>query len=194
MARTKSVRIKAKRGRPRKEGEREPNGRPSRSGIAHEPADRVAIEARMRRLGLNAEDAKNQKAASFIGLLNMRGADDGLSDHQYDAAVAFQELHQAMQRSIQSPGAIYDPQAIGGAGSDPDAYEKWFKSVNQQYTDAGKAIMEAQFENKAENLLAAVDFVLIRNEPWEHMVGATRIVCNVLARHFKIVEGSRKAA
>jgi hypothetical protein len=194
-AEKKRKRDESKRvGRPRKDGAREPNGQPSRSGRHHEPADKVAIEARARQMGITVEQAKDQKAASFVGYLNIIGPQDGLSTQQYEAAVTFQDLYRQYQRTIKSPGALYDPNAMGGEGLDPDAYADWVKRVGQRYNDARKAIQDAQFDHKHENLWAAVDYILIREQPVHTLIGATRLVCNSLARHFKIGDGSRKAA
>lgn len=189
---SKAAKLKQKRaGRPRKEGYREPNGRISR---CTEPAAKVATEARARQLGITVEQATDQKAASFVGYLSIIGQADGLSSQQYQAAVAFQDLYRQYQRTIKSPGAIYDPNAMGGEGLDVDAYDDWVKRVGVKYNAARKAIQDAQFENKHENLWAAVDYVLMRDEPVHHLIGATRITCNVLARHFNIGDGSRRAA
>src|SRR5690554_5630163 len=95
-ARTKAAKIQAKRGKPgrprRKGAVREPNGRISRSGIRHEPADKTAIEARMRHMGLSRDQAQDQKAATYIGYLNLVGREDGLSDSQYEAATNYLSL------------------------------------------------------------------------------------------------------
>lgn len=192
---SKAAKLKVKRakaGRPRKSGTREPNGRISRTGIRHEPADRVAIQARMRQMGITADQAKDQKAGSFIGYLSIMGPSDGLSDQQYEAATEFRELYQRYQRAIKSPGAIYDPNAMGGEGLDPDAYDEWVQRIAARYEDARKAIHDVQFEHRHENLWAAVDYILIRDERVHHLIGAARIACNALARYFKIAEGSCK--
>ena len=67
-ARTAAAKRKAKRGRPKMENAaREPSGRISRSGIDHGPADIVALDARRRHLGVTKDQAKDQRAGSFIG-------------------------------------------------------------------------------------------------------------------------------
>lgn len=173
---------------------REPSGRVSRSGIAHGPADKVALDARARHLGLNKDKAKDQKAGSFIGYLSLIGPRDGLSEIQYQAALAFHELYLQYQRALKAPGAQYDPIAVGGDGVDPDAYAEWVQSTKDKFDAARAAVMEAQFDNKSENLLAAADYVLMRDQPMHHLIGATRILCNNLVRHFRIGEKRREAA
>lgn len=176
------------------EGYREPNGRLSRSGRDHLPADTVALDARMKQFGVSRSMAKDQKASTFIGRLCLSGPATGLSEGQYEAAVTYRSLYNAWQRAVQSPGAIYDPQAIGGDGTDPEAYAEWVASVKARYTAARQAVHDAQFDNRVENLLAALDYIILRDQQVHHLIGAARLVCNALARHFKIVEGSRAAA
>lgn len=194
-ARSAAAKRKAKRGRPMIEGvAREPNGRISRSGIDHGPADVVALDARRRHLGLTKEQAKDQKAGSFIGYLSLLGPADGLSEIQYQAAVAFHELYLQYQRAVKAPGAQYDPTAAGGEGLDPDAYAEWVRSTKDKFDAARAAVMESQLDNKTENLLAAADYVLMRDHPVHHLIGATRILCNDLVRHFRIGEKRRENA
>lgn len=190
---SKANRKRAARGRPRKEGIREPNGRLSRTGIVHEPADKTAIEARMRQLGLSKDSAKDQKAGSYIGYLNMLGPVDGLSTAQYDGAMAYLVFHERYKRSVQSPGAMYDPEAIGGSAVDPDAYANWCKALEAERLAIQDAIQGEQNYSR-ENLWAALQIVVVEDQHMPHLVGATRLVCNVLARHFKTDGERRKAA
>jgi hypothetical protein len=189
-ARTKAAKRDARRGRPRKDGAREPNGRPSR---AKSPPDSVAVENRARRLGISAGNARDQKAGTFIGYLSMIGPRDGVSQEQYEAAQSYLRLRAAHLRAIQAPGAIYDPEAIGGAGMDPEAYAKWVRHIEGQYEDVRQQIQDAQNATR-ENLWAALDLVVIRGEELHHMIGATRVLCNVLARFFASGASSRRAA
>ena len=190
---TKSNRKRAARGRPRKEGTREPNGRLSRTGIVHEPADKLAIDTRVRRLGLAKDDAKDQLAGSFIGYLSMMGAADGLSRAQYEGAQAYLTFRDRYMRSVQSPGAMYDPEAIGGTALDPEAYAKWCASLEAERDTLQKAI-QAEQNYSRENLWAALQIVVIEDQHIHHLIGATRLVCNILARHFKTNGEKRKAA
>lgn len=186
-ARTKAERLRRKKGRKKIEGvAREPNGRISRSGIDHGPADIVALEARQRHLGLTREQAKDQKAGTYIGYLNILGRRDGLSDDQYDAAVEFQSLYLAYQRAIQSPGRLLDGEAGIASSEVTDAYEEWVKRTRKAYQECRDAIQEAQFEHRHCNLWAALDLCVIQGHHMPHMLGDLRILCNALARHFRI--------
>jgi hypothetical protein len=193
MARTKSAKLASKRGRKRKEGAREPNGRPSRSGIDHGSPIDAPLKARARRLGISEDKAMDQKAGSFIGYLNIIGPRDGLSDAQYEGAQQYLKLRHRVARAIQSPDAIYDPDAIAGGGQDPEAYARWCKDVLAEDKAIRSQIQEAQNYSR-DNLWAALQYVVIDGQAMHHMIGATRILCNVFARHFKTARDNRRVA
>jgi len=186
---TKAAKIKARKGKPgrprRKGAVREPNGRISRSGIRHEPADKTAIEARMRHMGLSRDQAQDQKAATFIGYLNLMGREDGLSDSQYEAATNFLSLRDAYLRSLKAPGVVYDGEGCSSSSDEvTEDYEDWAKRTKERYDDCRKAIQEEQ-NNSRENLWAALDLVVIRDQWLPHMIGPTRMLCNALGRFFR---------
>ncbi len=184
-----------KRGRPMEAvAYREPNGRASR---AREPVDKPALEARAKHLGISVLNAKNQLAASFIGRLHMqyqawsvRAPKDTprpaecLSDREYAAAVRFLDLHNDRLKVIQADSAHYDHRSTGEGNI--DAMEEWAARVNDEYRLVRKAIQEAQNDNRSENLWAALDLCIIQDHPFSHMVGGLRILCNSMARHWKI--------
>lgn len=194
-AKTKAEKLRVKRGRPMAiVAHREPNGRASR---AAEPVDKLALETRARKLGLTVIDAKNQLAATFIGRLFMqhraweeRGGSehrrplDSLTERQHKAAVKYRDLHNDYLKAVGAPGAFYDGKSV--AGGDDEAHAKWAVGVKESHTEARKAILAAQGENRGENLMAALDYCILRDEPMVHMIGALRILCNALARHWKI--------
>lgn len=180
-ARTKA----AKRGRRKLAGPREPNGRISRSGIDHSPADVVALDARRRHLGLPKDKARDQRAGTYIGYLNILGRRDGLSDDQYEAAQEFLSLREAYLRAIMAPGRRIDSDCGTPSPEITEAYEEWARATIERYEECRRAIQEAQNETRTENLWAALDLILIRDERLPHMIGATRVLCNALARYFK---------
>lgn len=165
------------------EGAREPNGRLSRSGIPHEAADVVAIAARMKHLGIDKDQARDQKAATFIGYLNLLGSTDGLSDRQHDGAKRFLELRGAYLRAIKAPGSQVDDDHAG-SGNLTEAYEEWVANTKRRYLACRGAVQEAQNMSREENLWAALDLVIIEDRALHHMVGATRLLCNALAKFF----------
>lgn len=186
-ARTKAAKVKAKRGRPKMQNvAREPNGRVSRSGMDHGPADIVALDARRRHLGLTRDQAKDQKAGTFIGYLNLIGPRDGLSNNQYEAATNYLGLHDAYLRAINAPGRVLDGEMGTPTSEVSDAYVDWVIDTKEIYADCRKAIQEAQNQNRGSNLWAALDLCIIQDQHFHHMVGDLRILCNSLARFFRI--------
>lgn len=184
-ARTQAA--KRRKGRPRMEtAYREPNGRPSRAKEPRESPDTVALAARVRHLGLTLVKAKDQKAATFIGYLAILGNDDGLSERQYDAAVKYLDLRDSYLQSLKAPNAEKENEC-GGTASEfvSPAYEDWCEDIRETWDECKKAIQEAQNQNRSENLWAAVDLCIIQNHRLHHMIGATRLVCNCLAKFFR---------
>lgn len=165
---------------------REPNGRVSRSGIDYGPADVVAIDARMRHTGLSREKARDQKAETFIGYLNLIGPRDGLSDSQYSAAINFLNLRTAYWRSIKAPGVALDGENTGTPSDviSPE-YEDWVADVKEVYGNCRRAIQDSQNENRGSNLWAALDLCVVEDQRLFHMIGDVRIVCNALAKFFQ---------
>jgi len=192
-ARTKAAKIKAKRGRPKKEGVlRTPSGQISR---AKEPPAKVAQLARMRIFGMSASEALSELAGDNLGRLHMawkRDKAEGISTSQYDAAERYREVYNDKRKAECSAGAYYDNVGSIGA-SDPDEYEAWVKRAKQAYTDARKAIDEAQAETRNGNLYAAVQFMLENDQFFPHMLGDIRLACNALHRHF-FTQKRRKVA
>lgn len=192
-ARTKARKLQAKRGRPRMEDvAREPNGRPSRSGIAHEAIDKLALDARRRMLGLKRDEAKDQKAGSFIGYLSMIGPRDGISHAQYEGAQQYLRLRESYKRAVKSPDALYDDMATLSTG-DEEAYEAWAKSITSERDSLHQQIQEAQNSSR-ENLWAALQLVILDDQKLHHLIGATRVLCNVFVRHFRIGAQNGRAA
>lgn len=182
-ARTKAAKLAAKRGRPPKDVPyREPNGRASR---AEEPADKVALEARARHMGLTLNEAKDQRAATFIGYLAILGPIDGISERQYEAFNDFLKLRNDWLASKKIPGAEYDNEGKGGGGDFvTDAYIDWCHSVHDTYTACRRAIKEAQNENRNISLWGALDMCVVGNIRVYGLIGDLRILGNVLAKFF----------
>lgn len=182
---TKAQHVKKIGGRPRIHGKlREPNGRVSRAKGPKEPIDKLAIEVRARRFGLNFNEAKNPMAATYIGRLAMKGAANGLSQDQYDAALQFLKIRNDYRCSLLSPGAFYEKTGQTMNVDNMQEYTDWVLRARQRYAKAMKAIQEAQFDNGHENLYAALQYVIINDVELDNLLGAARMVLNALARHF----------
>jgi hypothetical protein len=183
-AATRAAKLRQKRGRPKHEVEyREPNGRASRS---EEPADKLALETRARRLGLTVIQAKDQRAETYIGYLAILGPRDGLSETQYEAAIQFLRLRADWLMSKKAPNAAVNNEAIGMPSAEiSDAYIQWCSDIDDRYTACRKAIQAAQGEHRTDNLWAALDLCVIQGQRFDHMIGATRLVCNALVKFFR---------
>ncbi|EJF92660.1 hypothetical protein [Bartonella tamiae] len=182
-ARSKAEKLRLKRGRPRLEGvEREPNGRKSRAKKPKEAADKLTIEMRAKHTGLTLQQAKDPRSVTYIGRLYMMGIQgSGISEDQYNAAIKYLEIDNNYKKALCSDGAYYD-------GYSPllndETQEEFCIKAKQQYRDTKKAIQEAQFDNKFDNLYAALQYVIIEDLELPHLVGTTRLLLNALARHF----------
>lgn len=187
----------ARRGRKRTEHvAREPNGRISRS--LRDPADRVALEARARHLGLVVNNdtkytelaaaVKDQKLSTFIGYLARLGERrkaDGISKDQEAAAYDYLALYRRYQRAIKSPGALYDSMPfIPDDTEGSEAYSNWCKATVDRFEAAKRALQDKQNYSRG-NILAAVDYSVIRDEEHWHMLGDLREGLNALAHFFR---------
>ena len=161
---------------------REPSGRISRAA----PADVVALDARRRHLGLTRDQARDQKAGTFIGYLSLIGPRDGLSRIQYDAATNYIGLREAYLRAIGAPGRVIDGDAGTPVAEVIDAYIDWVIDTKEVYADCRKAIQEAQNESRHANLWGALDLCIHQDQALHHMIGDLRLLTNALARFFRI--------
>lgn len=183
-AKSKAERARKLRGRPRKQGKlREPNGRVSR---AKEPIHKLATSIRAKAHNLTVEQASNPMSATFIGRMAMMGRAGGLSQEQYDVALKFLEIRNDYRCSLLSPGAYYEKTGIRLDAENMEAYTTWVLRTRKRYNAALKAIQEAQFDNRHENLYAAIQYIIIDDRDLPNLLGATRMVLNALARHFLI--------
>lgn len=132
------------------------------------------------------DQAKDQKAGTFIGYLNILGRVDGISDDQYAAAISFLDLRHAYLRAIKAPNGEIDSGVPGSSGDTvSEEYERWCESTIKRYMECRKAIQEAQNMHRMENLWAALDHCIIRGDRQSHMIGSIRVLCNALARFFR---------
>ena len=175
--------LKRRPGRPRLEGIlREPNGRPSRAKKPREAVDRLAILMRAKHTGLSETDAKDPRASTYIGRLFIAGIDKGgISEDQYNAALKFIEVDNNYKKALLSPTAYYDE---FNSTPNPERYEAFCKRAKKQYLAAREAIQEAQFDNKIDNLYAALQYIVLEDREMHHLVGAVRLVLNALNKHF----------
>lgn len=180
---SKAEKLRRKRGRPRVENvAREPNGRISRNPANTNNAE---IKRRAERLGLTVVQARDQKAATFIGYLNLIGKVDGVSGDQYDAAIKFLDLRRSYLLAIKAPNAERGEDAGGYPSPEiSEPYVEWCRATVERYHDCRKAIQAAQNASR-DNLWAAADLCLIQGQRMHHMVGDVRTLCNALIMFFR---------
>ena len=185
------LRAKRRRGRPRIQGiVREPNGRRSRAKRPREAIDKLAIRMRAKHTGLSEKQARDPRAESYIGRLFMLGSESGgISEEQYNAAIRYLEINNDYKKALQSPAAYYDDLSTV---ADPERYEEFCKRAKRQYKEARAAIQEAQFDNRFDNLYAALQYIVLEDLELPHLVGTTRLVLNVLSRHFFLANKRHK--
>lgn len=181
---SKAEKLRRKRGRPKVENvAREPNGRISRNT---NDTNRAGIKRRAERLGLTVVQARDQKAATFIGYLNLLGRVDGISDDQYEAALKFLDLRRSYLLAIKAPNAERSDEGAGHTSSEiSDSYIDWCRDTVEKYEKCKKAIQHAQNYHR-ENLWAAVDLCLIQGQRMHHMIGDIRTLCNALIMFFRV--------
>lgn len=157
------------------------SGRKSRAHDAYQE-NLEPILTRMRLFGLSEKDARDQKASTFIGRLNLMHA---ITLDQYHAAQDYLRVREAFQRAVKSPDALRSSNGGGDQGESP-TYAAWCRNAIAKYEQANKAIMDAQcaFANRGRNLHAALDYLVCRNEEHWHLVDDCRVALSVLVDHF----------
>lgn len=184
-----------KRGRKRRSGKREPNGRLSRRQV--EVARRnltdldleqrnilsVGLDARERIFGVSQQHSRDQKAGSAIGRYCLQGL---VTQAQYDAAMMYLEGRIRYHRAVDAPrppGAV-DLNAARGrpvGTENPEQLRKW----RDDHEAACKAVQEKQNEIRgAGNLFGALDAVLLRDVMLDALLGDVRTALNALVKHY----------
>lgn len=189
-------------GRNRRNGKREKNGRLSRKpgDVTQRRKDAfdteaqanmaTAIDARQRLFGLSYEEAKDQRASTFIGRLCL-GRE--LSRTQYEALCMWEESARANAAIMAGPmtDSAFDPNRVagmsGGENQQRDA------AIRKRHKEAEHAIQDKQNELRGTvTLFAALYECVQRDREVHHLVGDLRAAANALARHYGLE--ARKAA
>ncbi|WP_078674241.1 hypothetical protein [Bartonella elizabethae] len=168
-----------KRGRPKITGQiREANGRISRAKEPREAIDKLAIEMRAKRFGLNLYDAKNPLAGTYIGRLCLQGV---LIQEQYDTAQQYLQIRNNYLCAKGFPSAIYDDVSTN---SDPNSFEQWVEKATRHYQAMQEAIKEAQHLYRQYNLHSALQYIVIEDQELPHFVSSLKVALNALYKHF----------
>ena len=186
------------KGRPRKTGvKRTKSGQISRAASAYnENADAIALW--MRVFGLTEKEARDQKAATYVGrlcLAGMRGTTDGITEAQYDAATAFRDAYQGFQKAVKSPDALASGNG-GASGAEGAGYETWCQRAIAKWEGIQKAIQTEQgfHENRGANMWAALDYLVGRDQQHPHMVGDLRLALNAVGHHLGMIQRPKRSA
>ncbi|EJF87765.1 hypothetical protein [Bartonella rattimassiliensis] len=180
------MKIRKKRGRPRITSKiREPNGRISRAKSPKQSPPHSAIELRAKRFGLSLEEAKNPLVGTYIGrlcLLSYKEDSSGISKEQYDTAQQYLQIRNDYLCAKGLPNGYYD--GFTHSTSDEQAKKQWVQRATQRYEDMQEAIKEAQYQHRQHNFHAALQYLVIEDQPLSTLVGSLRIILNALYKHF----------
>jgi hypothetical protein len=182
--------------RKRKPGKRTASGQLSRAADTHqEHID--PIMTRMRLFGLNAADARDQKASTVIGRMLLTGELGKLphSEIMYNAAVSYLSTKEAFQRAVKSPDALRSGDA-GGSGDtfEGEEYDRRCKSAIEKWEAVKRAVQDENNLHRYANMYAALDYIVCRNEDHPHMYGDCRLGLNAVAHHFGMMGKREKVA
>lgn len=190
----------SKRGRKRKAGKREPNGRLSRRkadvqvriGEVAKEARSVAIEARMRVFGMTKEQASKTTSGFALGraLDAMEALGGGRTATHLAAADCYLEDYRLYHRhklGVPVPG----DRKPSAPESDAD-YEKLAKTARERWDAAQGVISDVCREVGTRLPATAVENIIIRDIDMPNLHGDLRLALNALARHYLV--GKRRAA
>jgi hypothetical protein len=185
-------------GRPRKSGvKRTKSGQISRAASSYaENADGIAL--RMKVFGLTEADARDQKAATYVGrlcLAGRRNSADGITEAQYEAAQAWREAYEGFQRAVKSPDALRTGSGGGDQGESED-YTRRCRSAISRFQGIESAVrLEQGFhENRGANMWAALDYLVGRDQQHPHMIGDLRLALNAIGHHMGIIAKPKRKA
>lgn len=176
-------------GRQKKHGvARTSKGRISRALSAmQEHAEPIAV--RMRMYGLTEPQARDQKASTFVGRLCLMGVKTGgISEGQYEAAMEYKRQRDAYHRAIAAPDSLANASHGGLGEGTAEEHARWCRAVTAKFQASTKAIQTEQsvLDNRGRNLFAALDYLIIRDQQFSHMIGDLRVALNALVRHYGV--------
>ncbi len=164
------------------------SGRRSRAADSY--VENIAgIQARMMRYGLSEANARDQKAATVLGRLQLSRT---ISQAQYEAGTTYLAAYGAYQRALKSPDALRTSTGAASRAEDSDEYARWCRGAIKRFEDAEKAITREQCFYRGSNLHAAIDYIVRRDQDFEHLYADCAIALDALVRHFGLVGGSRE--
>lgn len=169
-------------GRKKKPGvKRTASGKISRAADAYqEHLDPIAT--RMRLFDLTEEQAHNQKAATAIGRLCLTNK---VTEDEYLASQQYLSQYEAFKRAVKAPDALRSSTG-GGDQGESETYAEWCQQAIARYEATVRAIDREQqlLANRGANLYAALDYVVVRGECYDHLIRDCGIALNALVNHF----------
>jgi hypothetical protein len=171
---------------------REPNGRASRRKNPQEARsapDTEAIKIRQQMFGLTEKEARDQKAGTFIGRLQLahernKMDPNSISLAQYHAAMKFLEIYNQYSKVIASPAAIYEPvEGLASSMTESEWREK-NERVKARYNGISLALYEKQQSLRIGHLWASLMHCVVRDESHIQIIGDLRVALNALVDYF----------
>lgn len=172
------LRSKRQRGRPCKRGvARNDNGRISQAREPGEAPDLLARRKRVELFGVKLEDAGVQEFGTVIGRL---WKSKEITEQQHNALQRYGELANRYFSSIHAPDSL---RSKGGGSVMRIPDDKADLQARRKWKEIMTAVNDAQKYHHG-NLYAALQFIVIRDEFHEHMIGDARIAANALVRYY----------
>lgn len=139
--------------------------------------------------------ARDPLAGSVVGRMVLAGE---LTRLQGDAATTYAEDMANYNRAMsgpRQPGAV-DLNASRGSSTSSERLAFVDRAKRRYVGPNGKsgikaAIQEACNQHRGTNIFAALDYIILRDEYHEHMVGDLRIGLNALARAYGIMDAEK---
>lgn len=177
-AKTKAQRRYSKRGRPcRQDVPRNDNGRIYLAKKPEEAPDLLMRRKRVAMFGGTIEGAGDQNRGTVIGRL-LRAEEISLQQH--DALQRFGEL---AVRYLSVMGVPDSLKRSGGGGAITVPDDEREIEIRGRWREVTKAITGANTYHTG-NLMAALQFIVVKDEFHEHMLGDARIAANALVRYY----------
>ncbi|WP_208436292.1 hypothetical protein [Bartonella phoceensis] len=180
------MKIRKKRGRPRIAGKlREPNGRISRAQKPRTPPPQHTIAMRAKHFGLTIEEAKNPLVGTYIGRLCLLGYKQdalGISKEQYDTAQRYLQIRNDYLCAKGLPNGYYDDFTHT---SDEKAQKQWIQKATDHYENMQEVIQKTQHLHRQHNFYAALQYLVVEDQPLPSLVCSLRIILNVLHEYFE---------
>lgn len=186
------------RGRKRKLGKREPNGRLSRrrddvqarQGETEAETLSTALEARARLYGLPEKFLRDDRAGTVVGRMNLQ---DELSGVQYRAAVKWMETRSRYHKALLARGETTGGGTRGTPELVSDEYIGWVRRAVEQWDEASMVLIDLSVSLRTTNVSSAMTWLVERDTYVAGLTGDLRLALNALAKHWGL-DTSREAA